>query len=150
MVLSIIIYISTNNIKSMTDIGVGPRFFPKLAAIIMFILSTILLIQEITKWIKKKGKGSVSESKVDSIKSSLFKKQHLNAFFTMFIFILYIYFITKIGFLISSVMYLFIHFFVLGERKSWNVILFIILALVVSTVVFYTFRLGFSVRLPTL
>jgi putative tricarboxylic transport membrane protein len=149
LVLSIILYLATLNIKSMTNMGVGPDFAPKLVAIGMFILSVIMLIKEIRNW--KLAKNSDSSQSKQEKKSSLdagYKKKYKNALLTTVLIAIYIFAIPILGFLFSTIIYLIIQFCLLGERKFWNKPLFVILSLIVSVAVYFTFRLAFEVRLP--
>src|SRR5699024_1239985 len=150
MVISVVIYFVSDNIQSMTSMGLGPDFFPKVTSIIVLILNLYLLIQEIIKRKKKKEQKFGKKEIKNIIKVKLLNRVYLNASITIIILILYVYLISKIGFSLSSIAYLLVHFFILGERKAWNVILFVFLAFIVSLAIFYTFRLGFSVRLPTM
>src|SRR5699024_11342720 len=82
MVISVVIYFVSDNIQAMTSMGVGPDFFPKVASIILLILSFCLLIQEIIKWRKKKeqkfGKKEIKNIiKVDR-KSTRLNSSHVS------------------------------------------------------------------------
>jgi putative tricarboxylic transport membrane protein len=149
LVISIILYLATLNIKSMTSMGVGPDFAPKLVAIGMFILSVILLIKEIRNWkLTRNNDSSHSKAEKDVSVNQSYKKKYKNALLTTVLIALYIFAIPIVGFLISTILYLMIQFCFLGERKYWNKPLFFILSLIVSAAVYFTFRLAFEVRLP--
>ncbi|MDT8862145.1 tripartite tricarboxylate transporter TctB family protein [Alkalihalobacillus sp. MEB130] len=150
LLFSIFMYVSTNNIRSMTDMGVGPDFAPKLVAIGIFILSAIHLIKVLKDWKKPIAeKEEVGEEQVKrDYKKFHIKKKYRNAFLTILAIALYFFSVPILGFLLSTIIYLLLQMFLLGERKYWNIPVFLILSIVVACSVYYIFRLVFEVRLP--
>jgi len=147
MVLSVAVYIASQSIQTMTDMGVGPSFFPQVVSILMFIIALILCIQGVIIYFKEKDE---SESIIVFLRKNLLKVEYLNAIITAILFIAYVFAIYKFGFLPSSIIYLILHFLILSERRAWNIPLFIIIGVLFSIIVFYSFREGFSVRLPSM
>jgi len=144
LTLSIIMYILSTEIVELADMGVSSAFAPKLVATGMFILSIILLIQVLISW-KKINKKYGQEGKVRDV---FLQRKYVNAFFTILLICTYIILIPRIGFLISTIVYLFIQFCLLSDRKNWNIILFIVISVISAFTIYYAFRLGFQVRLP--
>ncbi|GKV65916.1 MULTISPECIES: tripartite tricarboxylate transporter TctB family protein [unclassified Sporosarcina] len=146
LLLSIIMYVASLNIKSMTNMGVGPAFAPKLVAIGMFAFSLFLLIKELRiRYILRKSKND-SNNKV-FVKENW--SRYRSASLTILLIVSYIFVIPIVGFLISTIFYLYIQFCLLGDKKYWNRPLFVGLSLIVAVTVYFIFRLGFEVRLPT-
>lgn len=149
LILSIVLYAATLNIKSMTSMGVGPDFAPKLVATGMFSISLIMLIKEIRlRYILRKEEQTIKITNSKKISNDKGWKRYRNSTLTTLLIIGYIVAIPVLGFLISTIVYLFIQFCLMGEKKYWNQPLFIGLSIVVAAAVYFTFRLGFEVRLP--
>jgi putative tricarboxylic transport membrane protein len=53
-----------------------------------------------------------------------------------------------LGFIISSILYLFGQIVILCPKEKYNFVMFAIVSVVTSVVVFYTFRKGLNLMLP--
>ncbi|WP_100399565.1 tripartite tricarboxylate transporter TctB family protein [Bacillus sp. FJAT-44742] len=163
LAFSIVMYSATFNLGRLTVSQIGAEFAPRLVAIGIFILSIILLIQTIKDWrialkkdeqaVSEEGKLAEEEAQEDiaeDITESPVSnaERYKNLGMTVGLIALYFWLMPIIGFLISTAVYLFVQFGLLAQRKYWNIPLFIILSIVVSTSIYYTFRLGFEVMLP--
>ena len=76
------------------------------------------------------------------------RRRYVNAALTIALITVYFVVMPIVGFLISTVVYLFLQFCLLGERRHWNIRLFAVLAVIIPVVVYFTFRLAFELRLP--
>ncbi|GGB38990.1 hypothetical protein GCM10011409_15650 [Lentibacillus populi] len=174
LIISIIIYTDTFNMKTLTVSQVGPDFAPRVVSIGIFILSLILLFQTLKDWIMaaknvssakasyikdakemESNKGYENDNDVqDHVSATLIEDKasrwlrYKNVLITTVLIVLYILLMPIIGFLITTAVYLFIQFCLLGQRKYWNIPLFLILSILTSVIVYYVFRLGFEVMLP--
>ncbi|WP_340084308.1 tripartite tricarboxylate transporter TctB family protein [Siminovitchia sp. FSL H7-0308] len=147
LLLSIILYIASTNMKRISDVGVGPDFAPKIVAIGMFILSFILLLNVLKDVIKAKSNTTVEKNgKASSIN---FIKKYKNALYTIILISLYVIAMPAAGFLVSTIVYLFAQFCLLGERKNWHYPLFGTLSVTIAAAVYFLFKLGFELRLPS-
>lgn len=159
LIFSIVMYIGTNNLQMLTDSQIGSDFAPRLIAIGLFILSAILLIQVLMDFVKASRKYKpeeveelVEQKKIEEVGEEgakvSNKSRYINAFLTMLLIAAYTFIMPIVGFLIGTVVYLMAQFCLLGEKKYWNIPLFIGLSIVVPIIIYYTFRIGFELRLP--
>ncbi|MFB5663645.1 tripartite tricarboxylate transporter TctB family protein [Alteribacillus sp. HJP-4] len=170
LIVSVVMYSATFTFGRLTVSQIGPDFAPRIVAIAMFVLSAVLLFQTLLDWKKAKKLMSgpsvpehekTKEEKIaeemllegTKVESSETRAQrasrYRNVLITTGLIALYIAVMPIIGFLISTIVYLFVQFCLLAQRKYWNIPIFAILAILTSVVIYYTFRLGFELRLPS-
>ncbi|MDU1911202.1 tripartite tricarboxylate transporter TctB family protein [Fusobacterium sp.] len=131
IVSAFIFYSSTQfNMAFIGDSGLGPDFFPKIIAIILFILSGILFAGSI----KNKDKKSIYNSNMRY------------TFMVIFAFAIYIFLIDRIGYLISTIIFAFV---IITILKSKSKILNIIFAIIFPAALYLLFTYAFKVSLPT-
>lgn len=131
IVSAFIFYSSTQfNMTFIGDSGLGPDFFPKIIAIILFILSAMLFI------------GSIRNKD----KKSIYNPNMKYTFMVIFTFAVYVFLIDRIGYLISTIIFA---FFVITILKSKSKILNIIFAVIFPVALYLLFTYAFKVSLPT-
>ncbi|WP_373079590.1 tripartite tricarboxylate transporter TctB family protein [Fusobacterium varium] len=131
IVSAFIFYSSTQfNMTFIGDSGLGPDFFPKIIAIILFILSTMLFI------------GSIRNKD----KKSIYNPNMKYTFMVIFTFAVYVFLIDRIGYLISTIIFAFV---VITILKSKSKILNIIFAVIFPVALYLLFTYAFKVSLPT-
>ncbi len=114
------------------------RIVPTLLGVLLIILSVFLIIQGI-KRMKKEDDGPVKKmDKVDMISIVL----------TFAAMILYIIILPYLGFMISTILYLFGQFTILAPANKRNYLLFAIVAVVFTVITFVAFRIGLNQMLP--
>jgi putative tricarboxylic transport membrane protein len=128
----IIIFLSKDFPKEVSS-APGPGFYPKIISYILIGLGIILLIQ--TLFTQKKKEMVV-----------LFKSQEAKFVYKIVgITILYLIMLTIIGFTISTLLFLFVTFYVMG-LKSYK--LLIIIPIVTTTALLLLFKGVFHIPLP--
>ncbi|WP_308007879.1 tripartite tricarboxylate transporter TctB family protein [uncultured Fusobacterium sp.] len=131
IVSAFIFYLSTQfNMAFIGDSGLGPDFFPKIIAIILFILSAMLFI------------GSIRNKD----KKSIYNPNMKYTFMVIFTFAVYVFLIDRIGYLISTIIFAFV---VITILKSKSKILNIIFAVIFPVALYLLFTYAFKVSLPT-
>lgn len=131
IVSAFIFYSSTQfNMTFIGDSGLGPDFFPKIIAIILFILSAMLFI------------GSIRNKD----KKSIYNPNMKYTFMVIFTFAVYVFLIDRIGYLISTIIFAFA---VITILKSKSKILNIIFAVIFPVALYLLFTYAFKVSLPT-
>lgn len=119
--------------------GVGPDFMPKILAIGMGILGILQCISGFRT--AKKTDGQAGEKEED-------KPEYWRVLATVIAFFIYVFSIEKLGFLICSIVYLFVQMLILAPKEKRNYILFAIISVVFNIAVYYLFRNGLNVMLP--
>lgn len=131
IVSAFIFYSSTQfNMAFIGNSGLGPDFFPKVIAVILFILSAMLFV------------GSIKNKD----KKSIYNPNMKYTFMVIFAFAVYIFLIDRIGYLVSTVIFAFV---VITILKSKSKILNIIFAIVFPIALYLLFTYAFKVSLPT-
>lgn len=131
IVSAFIFYSSTQfNMAFIGNSGLGPDFFPKVIAVILFILSAMLFVGSI----KNKDKKSIYNPNIKY------------TFMVIFAFAVYIFLIDRIGYLVSTVIFAFV---VITILKSKSKILNIIFAIAFPIALYLLFTYAFKVSLPT-
>lgn len=143
IVLSVVMYVGTYSFGRLTVSQVGSEFVPRLAAIGIFLLSIVLLIQGIKIYKQTK----VQHSKTKQGKSFSFNNSY-SVVATIGLLIVYVALLREIGFLVMTVLYLIAQFYVLAEKSKRNFLVFSSLSVVVSFSIYYLFRYVFFLMLP--
>lgn len=140
LVLSIAYLLGTMSIHSFSPFGergLDSKSVPQVLAFFMIVLSFIQIA----------GTFFGVTEKSDETKE---KKQVVPLFLSILFFILYIYLFDNLGFVISSVLYLFSMIFLLapaGRRKS-SILFFIVFSIIVPLLVYFLFSKCLSLILP--
>lgn len=118
---------------------INSAFFPK----ILFVALTALALLQIYKGVIsiKKAKEGSGQEKVEIIDNNC-------VFMTFGLSLCYVIILEPLGFLISSIIYMFCQMMVLSPRKEQKPVMFIIISIIASFVVYYLFRNGLSLMLP--
>lgn len=121
---------------------------PRLWGIMMFVLGVIILIRGLKKMsdAKKGGYCPPQGGQFEKVKKSIWEARSAIAMFV--ILFAYIAVLQSVGFLVSTIVFLFLEFFVLTrkeERKLWVIAL---MALVFGVAIYALFKYGFNMPLP--
>lgn len=133
--LGLIYFLLTKNlpIKDLID----SRFLPYILSGFLLILSLI----QISRGIKVVKYGKVKKREEDLDYSTLIK--------TFATIILYIGFLNILGFIISTIIFLFLEFIILTpDRLKKNYLLYLFIAIITSLIVYFLFRYGLNLILP--
>ncbi len=116
------------------------KIMPTLLGVILLVLSIICIIQGISKL-----KSSVQES--DSSRK-LDRGDILAVVYTFAVIIGYILIMPTLGFILSTIIYLFLQMIILAPPEKRNYGLFAIVTVVFTAFVFVAFRIGLQQLLP--
>ena len=114
------------------------RIIPTLLGILLIVLAVVLIIQGIMHFKKDDGESSKKMSKVDVISIVL----------TFAAMILYIIILPQLGFILSTMLYLFCQITILAPKDKRNYLLFAIVAVAFTIIAFVAFRIGLTQMLP--
>ena len=149
MVFGVIIFIASFSIEQVIrSIAIGPDFMPKLLGVLFVVLGASMLPGALRA---QKAKGAEVEVKAEAAEP-LTKKELALKYMHYIVWVwtlLYALSMKEVGFLFSSIIYLFVSMFLLTireKKRNWAVI--IIISLVVPTFVYILFRQQFFLMLP--
>lgn len=114
------------------------RIMPTILGILLAILSVFLIAQGL-KALKAQDDGDAK--KMD-------RADAMAVVYTFAVIIGYIIILPYLGFILSTILYLFIQMIILAPPDKRNLALFAIVAVVFTVLVFYAFRMGLSQPLP--
>lgn len=115
------------------------RIMPTILGILLAILSVLLIIQGVRKF--KAHDGSEQTDKAE-------KNDLLAVVLTFAVIIGYVIILPNLGFCLSTAVFLFLQMLVLAPKEKRNYLLFAIVAIVFTAIVFVAFRIGLQQLLP--
>ena len=121
---------------------------PKLWGGMLFLLGVILLLRGLGKIRGAKKAGYTPESSGGAAGFKKFVLESRSAIAMFVILFVYIALLQPLGFLISTVLFLFGEFFVLTRREERKIWLIALLAVVFGVGIYALFRYGFTMPLP--
>ena len=114
------------------------RIMPTILGILLAILSIFLIIQGVKK-LKAHDDEEVKKMERADVMAVVF---------TFAIIIAYIILLPYLGFILSTMIYLLFQMIILAPSDKRNIVLFAVVAVVFTLLVFFAFRLGLSQPLP--
>ncbi len=131
------LYVASLSVTSLIQNDVGPAFMPKIVAAAIIILAATKLIFAL----KNNSKSYVTKKEVDEDKKG--------GMLTIAALLLYVTLFDVLGFIVSTVLYLFAQFMILSNKNNRKISLFGILAVIVPLIIYFTFVYGFDLILPS-
>ena len=116
------------------------QIMPTLLGVLLAILSVVCIVQGIRQ-LKTAGDTETSAKKKD-------RGDIMAVVFTFAVIIGYIIVLPTLGFILSTILYLFLQMIILAPAAKRNYVLFAIVAVVFTALVFVAFRIGLQQLLP--
>jgi len=136
--LGIALLEASSHIRSLDVSRFGSGFFPAIVAILFMILGLVIFV------------GGVKQARGPDQKVEKDGKPRMWAVFATFVLMAaYATFLPSVGFLITTTIYLFIQMLLLVPSDRRNLLLFGLISVVTSVVVYYAFVKVFQLMLPT-
>ncbi|TWT06519.1 tripartite tricarboxylate transporter TctB family protein [Planococcus sp. CPCC 101016] len=153
LVVSVIIFITSFSFEALTTSLVGPAFMPQIIAIIMAIFSVIITVSGFKKSKSATEKTTTPEEvKEEELQEELIvteKKSYKPVLISLALMIGYVALLSYVGFLIMTIVYIFLQMLLLSHITHRKVWLFLLISVVTSAAIYYLFRNVFYVMLPT-
>ena len=143
--IAVVMYIASFDMKTLT-IGatstsfVGSGFMPRLVAFAMAFFSAIVILRGV--------KNLRNTTTAVTGTSSNTMAEYLPVLVSIGLLALYILSIEKVGFLITTVMYLLGQMMILAVPEHRRPLMFLVISLLCSTTIYYTFTEVFYLMLP--
>lgn len=135
--LGIAILIMSNDIRDFAAVGVGAKFFPRIAAAGFMILGALLVYQNRTLLFVR------SHSETASMKGS-----SLSPLLTLAILILYLALIPILGYIIASTLYIFGQILILNRGNKQHYLRYATISIISAVLTYLLFVKVFSVMIP--
>ena len=145
IVISVVYFILSFQIKQIGLIAISSAFIPRIAAVCTFLLSVAMVVRSVRFLQGHKAEGGEQQSQEQTDKNRLQMKAAIAAFVVLGIGILLM---EHVGFVFGMAVYLFLSVLLMSkyEKKSW--VIFIILSVAIPVIIYLVFNRGFSLRLP--
>ena len=141
LVLSVALFAAANALPPSLMGGLGSDFMPKILAIVTCILSFFQIRAGFRTMRAYKPEQEAEED----------KPEYLRVLATIAAFTVYVFVLSSVGFVISSIVYLFVQILILTpkeKRTPKGIALYAVLSAVFCAVVYVIFRFGLNVMLP--
>jgi len=137
------VFIGAQHVKTLAVSSIGSGFFPSVVSVLLAITSIAIIAGGIVQARKPDGKtASPSKASVEE------KPRVWGVVGTFALMTLYALLITKVGFLVTTTVYLFIQINILSPKASRKQLMFAAISVVASVVIYYTFVKVFNLMLP--
>ena len=145
LIVSIVVFVFSNKIPRLVITTIGPAFMPKLVAIGMGVFSCLLIVKslQIPTVAQKNEKRQVGQTSLLD-----FVRLHIDLV-TIALLFLYAIGIAVLGFLVSTIIYLFLHINLMGINKKQNLLVALVVSISISVGVYMLFSKVLYVMLPS-
>lgn len=138
--LAIVLYVGASKLPPNLLGGVGPDFMPKVVAIGTGILGVLQLVSGIRQ------AGTAAEAREEDEGED--RPEYWRVALTVLAFGIYVFSMSKVGFIVCSAIYLFAQILILSPKEKRNILQFAIISVVFTVAVYFIFRNGLNVMLP--
>lgn len=137
-----VIYLAKQLPKSRV-MKIGPDFMPMVIGVLILILALMLLFSAFKNFKANAEKAAAMPADTSDYKRVLA---------SLVLVVIYVNILAPVGFILSTLGYLFLQIIVLApddRRSAKNIMLYAVIDVVFVLVVFYLFRYGFKIVLPS-
>ena len=146
LLFSAAVFIGAQSVKTLAVSSIGSGFFPSVVSVLLAITSIFIIIGGIAQ--ARKPDKTTDKEKAAGGKPAEDKPRVWGVIGTFALMAFYAVLLPKLGFLITTTVYLFVQINILSPRESRKQFLFGIISVVTSVVIYYTFVLVFHLMLP--
>lgn len=139
-VLGLALIIAARMLPKSQVMDIGPDFMPTVVGTLILVLSVILLVQAVQE-LRKNPDKEVGKDESD----------YKRVLLSLILALLYVFLLKPVGFIICTLVYLFCQIYVLApdsHRTKKDMIMYLIIDVVFTLIVYYLFRIGFKIVLP--
>ena len=140
--LSIILFVGAQNVKTLDVSSFGSGFFPSVVAVLLAITSIVIIVGGVAKAKKLEPEPKTAAAASDE------KPRLWGVVGTFIVMAGYALLLSTLGFLTTTTLYLFIQINLLSPKDSRRQLMFAIISVVSSVVIYYTFVKVFNLMLP--
>ena len=144
MAFGVFLLVESMGIKHMMKNDVGSGFFPKIIAIVMIAVSVIRLIMTL---LEPSGETNTSDSDMVRMSASL-SFCHVEEDLVNPLLINVYYYIRSVGFIIDTVIYLFIQMLILTPKEKRNMLMIGIISIIAPICIYTLFTYVINTPLP--
>ena len=140
LLFSAVLFIGAQRVKTLAVSSIGSGFFPSVVAVLLAITSVFIITGGIVQ--ARKPDSTTDKAKAED------KPRVWGVIGTFALMAFYAVLLPKLGFLITTTVYLFVQINILSPRESRKQFMFGIISVVTAVVIYYTFVKVFHLMLP--
>ena len=146
LLIAVFLFIASFFVETSTVTTLGPEFMPRLIAVIIFLLGLLNLNTAIRdfKFLKKNGKLIPYEG-AKTWKEKFYDNLDWVSGGLMLV---YVFSIGTFGFLLPSIIYMFLQILLYTTMNKRNYVLYIVVSIVIPSTIYFLFRNYFFLMLP--
>ncbi|MDQ7734704.1 tripartite tricarboxylate transporter TctB family protein [Halomonas sp. SpR1] len=148
LLLSAALFWASQNIRDFASIGVGANFLPLLTAWLFLILGLAIVIASFRKTKPVKSGNDTSIGQEEAGEDAVFGGLP-SVFLSIFLMVIYFLCLEKVGFLVSTLVYVFLQIQILEKDKKRNHRLFFATTLIAVVLLYFLFANVFDISLPS-
>ncbi|MCM3636605.1 tripartite tricarboxylate transporter TctB family protein [Sporosarcina luteola] len=147
LLVSGVMFTATLSFKKMTTTAIGPAFMPQVISILIALVS-LAVIYEGYKKVKaaKEVDSTIKAEDAEAVDKGVSYKPVIVSFVLM---AFYVVIMPIVGFLITTAVFMFIQMMVLSSKLERRWLLFAVVSVVSSVIIYYVFRNVFYIMLPS-
>ncbi|MFC5604343.1 tripartite tricarboxylate transporter TctB family protein [Sporosarcina koreensis] len=144
--VSVIMFSATLSFKKLTTSQIGPAFMPQVISFLIAVVSIVIIIQGLKKVKASREESTSSTAEVEeNVSEEVTYKPVILSFISMAV---YVVVMPIVGFLITTAVYMFFQMMILSSKPERRWLLFLVVSVVSSGVIYYVFRNVFYIMLP--
>ena len=147
IILGLFMYFASFDIQEFIRTRVGASFVPRVASSLFVILGGILILGSFRCTVPTETPEYATEEEEEEEGEKVFGGLPA-VFLSLILMIAYVGLMESVGFIITSVVYIFLQILVLAKQGPHNYLVFGLISIVVPIVVFYLFVNVFKVLIP--
>lgn len=147
LLVSGVMFVATLSFKKMTTTQIGPAFMPQVISILIALVSLAVIYEGYKK--VKAGKEVDSSIKNDDAEGTDKGVSYKPVIVSFILMAFYVVIMPVIGFLITTAVFMFIQMMVLSSKLERRWLLFAVVSVVSSVIIYYVFRNVFYIMLPS-
>jgi putative tricarboxylic transport membrane protein len=136
MLMSVVLMFGAFSIPAGGELGVGASFLPKIISVALGLCAIGFLVQFLRM-----------EREKDQLKK-INKNAVLRFFLSLGLLIMYASLLKPIGYMIMTVVYIFLQSQLMIPNEKRNILLAAIISIVVAVLIYFIFNKGFNIMLP--
>lgn len=143
IVLSIVMMIAAQALPKSKVMDIGPDFMPMVIGAVSLVLAVALLIITLIRF-------KANAEKIASEKPEVY--DYKRVLLSILLMLVYVFTFKPIGFIVATLIYLPLQITVLApddKRTKKDIILYVVIDVIFTLAVFFLFRYGFKIMLPT-
>lgn len=146
LLFSAVLFIGAQQVKTLAVSSIGSGFFPSVVAVLLALTSVAIIIGGIAQ--ARQPEPATGKAKAAAGKPAEDKPRVWGVIGTFALMAFYAILLPKLGFLITTTVYLFVQINILSPNESRKQVLFAIISVVTSVVIYFTFVKVFHLMLP--